>query len=76
MSQVLVRGLAAGVVERLKARARQHGRSLQAELKAIIEQAAQTEMRRARSLAAQIRKRLKGRSHHDSAELLSEDRAR
>lgn len=76
MSQVLVRGLDPDVVERLKQRAKQHGRSLQAELKAVIEQAARSEMRRARTLAAQIRKRLAGRSHHDSTDLLAEDRSR
>ena len=76
MSQVLVRGLAPDVVERLKQRAKQHGRSLQAELKSVIEQAARSEMHRARALAAQIRKRLAGRLHHDSADLLADDRFR
>ncbi len=76
MSQVLVRGLAPDVVERLKQRAKQHGRSLQAEIKAVIEQAARSEMRRARAIAAQIRKRLAGRLHHDSADLLADDRSR
>ena len=40
MAKVLVRDLEPAVVERLKARAAQHGRSLQKELKAILEEAA------------------------------------
>ncbi len=42
MPQVLVRDLDAAVVERLKQRARRHGRSLQKEAKAILEAAAIT----------------------------------
>ena len=76
MAQVLVRGLDPAVVERLRRRARQRGRSLQAELRAIIEQAARFDMRRAHTLAAQIRKRLEERSHHNSADSLADDRAR
>ena len=37
MAQVLVRDLDPAIVEKLKARAADHGRSLQAELKAILE---------------------------------------
>jgi plasmid stability protein len=62
MAQVLVRDLDRAVVEKLKARAADHGRSLQAELKAILE--------------AQARQVTKGRLHTDSGELQAEDRER
>lgn len=39
MPQILVRDLDAEVIEQLKERARRHGRSLQKEAKAILEQA-------------------------------------
>ena len=77
MAQVIVKGLHESVVERLKARAKQHGHTLQSELKTIIEQAAhQDDFASARKLAAQLRRRLSGRVHTDSAELIAEDRAR
>ena len=41
MAQVSVRNLPKEVVRKLKMRARQHGRSLQEELKNVLEQAAQ-----------------------------------
>ena len=46
MSEVLVRNLDESVVEQLKTRARGNGRSLQAELKLILEQAARPETSR------------------------------
>jgi len=76
MAQVLVRDLKADVVARLKARARSRGRSLQAELKDILENAARPRAIDARLLADRIRRRLAGRAHSDSAELLADDRLR
>ena len=76
MAQVIVKGLNESVVERLKARAKQHGHTLQSELKTIIEQAVQQDFASARKLAAQLRRRLSGRVHTDSAELIAEDRTR
>ncbi|MFL6647138.1 MAG: FitA-like ribbon-helix-helix domain-containing protein [Sulfurifustis sp.] len=76
MAQVLVRDLDKAVIERLKARAEQHGRSLQVELKTILEQAAREDMISARRLAERIRKKLAARVHSDSVELLAEDRRR
>jgi len=76
MSQVLVRDLDPAVVARLRARARRNGRSLQAELRSILERAAQTDADAARVLAAHIRRRLAKRAHSDSATLLAHDRAR
>ena len=56
MPDVLVRDIQAEVVESLKTRAALNGRSLQAELKIILEQAAQNKVGDARKLAAKIRR--------------------
>jgi plasmid stability protein len=77
MAEVLVRDLDALVVEKLKARAAANGRSLQAELKAIIEtQASQVTKAEARALAARIRRRIGTRLQTDSGMLQAEDRER
>jgi plasmid stability protein len=78
MAQVLVRGLDAKVVDRLKERASTHGRSLEAELREVLEQAARLDVNLAetREQAARLRRRLAGRKHSDSAELVAEDRRR
>jgi plasmid stability protein len=77
MAEVLVRDLDASVVERLKARAAANGRSLQAELKAILEaQATQVTKAEARALAARIRRRIGARPQTDSGMLQAEDRGR
>ena len=77
MSQMLVRDLDPEVVERLKARARVHGRSLQKEVKAILEEAAATlSLCEAEEVAELWQKRLAGREYSDSAELVREDRER
>jgi antitoxin FitA len=77
MAEVLVRDLDASVVEKLKARAAANGRSLQAELKAILEeQASQVTKAEARALAARIRRRIGARPQTDSGMLQAEDRDR
>ena len=77
MAQMLVRDLDPEVVERLKARARVHGRSLQKEVKAILEEAAATlSLSEAEEVAELWQKRLAGREYSDSAELVREDRER
>jgi antitoxin FitA len=78
MAQLLIRGLEDKVVARLKARARANGRSLEAELRALINQAAlrAADLAETRGLAAQLRRRLAGGKHKDSAELVAEDRRR
>ena len=78
MAQVLVRNLSNEVLERLKQRARREGRSLQSEVKQILEQAAgaTSEFADARKVAARIRRSLQGRRHSDSSQLIAEDRAR
>ncbi len=76
MAQVLVRNLTEKSLARLKHRARDHGRSLQSELRQILEQAASSNMLGASRLARRIRRELAGREHSDSAELVAEDRDR
>jgi antitoxin FitA len=76
MAQILIRNLDETVVERLKAKARTHGRSLQAEAKDILEQSARIDIAEARKLADCIRKSFEGRKFDDSTELLQQDRNR
>jgi antitoxin FitA len=75
MGSILVRGLNQRTIERLKERARLNERSLQQEVKAILESAAETlTMREARRLSEQWSHRLEGGSISDSAYLIREDR--
>ena len=76
MADVLVRGLSAKVVSQLKVRARRNGRSLQAELQRILQQAASAERGDTVKLAAKIRRQLSNRRHTNSATLVRRGRAR
>lgn len=76
MAQLLIRELDDEVVARLKTRAQRHGRSLEAELRGILQQAAAAEPVDAQALAARLRRRLAGRDHSESAALVAEDRRR
>lgn len=76
MAQVLVRDLDDAVVETLKRRAKRHGRSLEAELRVILERSAGADMLEARRLAERIRAELAGRAQGDSGEQVAEDRER
>ena len=77
MAQVLVRQLDIKVVVRLKKRAKEHGRSLQSEMKTILEEAV-PDYEAAWKRIEGIRKRLRksGRTFSDSADLIREDRDR
>ena len=75
MAQLLVRNLDDRVLERLKERARQNGRSLQGEAKAILEGAAPRYTRdEALAVFRSWQSRFAGRALSDSAELIREDR--
>ena len=76
MSQVLIRDLEPAVLERLKARARLHGRSLQAELKAILKATLEGDLLEARLLADRVRRALKGRVTSDSGAAQAAERRR
>lgn len=76
MAQVLVRNLTDNVVARLKKRAKTQGRSLQAEVKTILEEAAKDVPEDFWKEADRIREQLKrsGRKFSDSTSLIREDR--
>ena len=76
MGQVLVRNLHSQVVRKLKLRARQHRRSLQEELKEILEHAARQNPADAWAKVNQVRKMFVGRRFTDSSGLIRRDRAR
>jgi plasmid stability protein len=76
MAQILVRDLSPDTIDRLKNQAKRHGRSLQGEVKVILESAAKLPMAQARQVAAQLRQSLEGRIKGDSADLIREDRER
>ena len=77
MPDVLVRNVDQTVLYRLKARANERHRSLQAELQTILSQAAaQASCEEIKDRAAKLRNILSGREHTDSARLLAEDRSR
>jgi antitoxin FitA len=76
MAQMLVRGLPDDVVARLKARAESHGRSVESEVRTILEAAAGFSMDQAREVAAKWQAHFAGRKFTDSSDLLAEDRGR
>lgn len=79
MAQILVRDLEQGVVERLKRRAKEDGRSLQSEVKAILERAAyapQVNMETARKISETFRLKFKDRKFPDTVRLIRELRGR
>jgi len=76
MGQVLVRNLHTEVVKKLKLRAKEHRRSLQEELKEILEQAAQQNAKDVQTKVNQLRKLFAGRKFADSSLLIRQDRTR
>ena len=76
MAQILVRKLPEGIVERLKARAKRHGRSLEAEVGDVLQQAVTKEKAEFLETADAMRARLAGSHHTGILELLREDRDR
>jgi antitoxin FitA len=76
MGQVLVRNLPAEVVKKLKSRAKQHRRSLQEELKDILEQAAEHNVKGVQAKINKVRKLFAGRKFSDSSDLIRQDRTR
>jgi hypothetical protein len=76
VGSILVRDLDQTTIERLKERARLNGRTLQQELKALLEcaAAATLTMRETRRLSERWRRRLGGRSFSDGTRLIREDR--
>jgi antitoxin FitA len=75
MAQLLVRDLDPAVVERLKERARQNHRSLQGEVKTILEAAAERATREeALAMIDKWQRKWGDRIFSDSARMIREDR--
>jgi len=74
MSQVLVRGLAPQTVGKLRLRAKQSGRSLEAELRLILQEATDKLTPSQDTTVQEIRALFAGRTFDDSAELIRADR--
>ncbi|MEH2360400.1 FitA-like ribbon-helix-helix domain-containing protein [Nostoc sp.] len=84
MAQILVEDLDPIILEKLETLAKQHGRSLQEELKQILQQAAEKvthyhtggNMEKAREAVARAQVRYTGKIFSDSTEFIREDRER
>lgn len=84
MAQIIVENLDPDVIEKLEALAKKNGRSLQEELKYILQQAAETavqyntvgDIAKAREAVARSQARYAAQNFSDSAELIREDRER
>jgi plasmid stability protein len=76
MSDILVLGLKAETVKRLKARAKRHGRSLQGEARLVLEQAGGTGAEEVGQMLEAWRRKFAGRTFAGSAGLIRQDRDR
>ena len=77
MGQLLVRNLEEETINRLKALAREHGRSLQAEVHAILEDAAVLmTMTEFKAASERWQERLAHVQFEDSASMIRDDRSR
>jgi plasmid stability protein len=85
MAQLQVEDLSPILIQQLETLAKLHGRSLQEEVKHILQQAAQSQLRfyrtggdmaKAREAVTRSQVRYTGRTFSDSAELIREDRDR
>jgi antitoxin FitA len=80
MTQLILNDVDPLILEKLKMRAVTHQRSLEEELKAILQEVVEAEqsakMSEFREQAAQIRQAMSGQTYSDSAELVREDRSR
>ena len=74
MAQLLVREVPQDVVEALKRRAKEHGRSAEAEHRAILEEALRPDRAGFWERAAKLREELSGRTFTDSTGLIRQDR--
>jgi len=76
MTNLLIRGLDKGTVDRLRVRAKRHGRSLEAEARLLLEQAAGTDREEAAAILARWKERFANRTFSDSADQIREHRQR
>jgi plasmid stability protein len=77
MAQMLIRDLTSETVEQLKRRAKHNNRSLEAEVRVILEDIATSDARREELIAfADQSRKLNGPQQTDSVELIRQDRKR
>lgn len=77
MGELLIRNIEPVIIRRLKLRAKEHHRSLQGELKSIVEAAASAlSLEEAKHISDNWHARLSKSAHTDSAVLIREDRQR
>ena len=76
MPNVLVRDVEESILQQLKRRAKENGRSLQNELQQILRQFVEPDASSDEETAARIKESLRGRVFSDSVESLREDRRR
>lgn len=74
MAQLLVRDVSPDLVDALKRRAAEHGRSAEAEHRAILEQVLQGERDAFRESARALRRETGGHANSDSADLIRQAR--
>lgn len=74
MANVLVRDLDEDILKRLKAAAKAHGRSLQAEIHDVLHRASTRNLAETRRLSAHWLKRLRHSSQSDSTVTIRKDR--
>ena len=74
MANLLIRDLDDDLVRRLKAAAKAHGRSLQAEIHDALQRAGTLSLAETRRVSARWMKRLSDRKLSDSSTLIREDR--
>lgn len=77
MAQLLVRGLDESVIRRLKARAKRHARSLEAEARVILTEAESDPeaFARAVAFAEEMRRKTAGKIKGDSADIIRKARS-
>lgn len=76
MPDILIRELKPETVRQLKARAKRHGKSLQSELRLLVEQAAGGDAQHIAAMFDRWQQRFAGRKFSSSARLIREDRKR
>jgi plasmid stability protein len=74
LANLLIRDLDDDVVKQLKAAAKAHGRSLQAEIHDALQRAGTRSLAETRRISARWMKQLRGRKLSDSASLIRDDR--
>ncbi|MDA8101050.1 MAG: hypothetical protein M0042_15635 [Nitrospiraceae bacterium] len=76
MPNILIRDVSQKTIDQLKARAKEHNRSLPGEIKHLVEETVKTSMEEARQRARKIRTSFGKKTFSDSVVLIREDRSR